>query len=289
MLSERAEALTLLKAALEHLEEGAPVLASSDDCDYFRKHYAPAKIVPQKAEPLPKPAPIEKIEIPTPVIKAEPAPIEKAEVQLPAVKTEPAPVEKFETPPRAVKAEPAPKIEKAPKVETAPISQPAENFGELRKIWPKIAPGVPLLEEIPNDEMAKKVANRWKAKNATAEISILAYHEPPAQRALLEQIAKAIDAVYGPAKIVQSEPIEKEKQWEAFLSVPHLKLAIACDYTLWQLGGLMQHYREVPAQGTRHLGKVPVFLLPDLSLYLKDPLLKRSLWKALGTVCQKLS
>ena len=138
----------------------------------------------------------------------------------------------------------------------------AEQFEELRSIWPRIAPGTPLFEEIPSDALAKKIATRWKTKNQTADISILAFHEPPAQRALLEQIAKAIDVCFGPARIVQAETIEKEKQWEAFLSVPHLKLAIACDYTLWQLGGLMQHYREVPSQGTRHLGTVPLFLLP---------------------------
>jgi hypothetical protein len=65
-----------------------------------------------------------------------------------------------------------------------------------------------------------------------------------------------------------------------------LKWVIVCDYSLWQLRGLMQFYKETPAQGTRMLGNVPIFLLPDLSLYLKDPLLKRSLWKAL---CQKFS
>jgi hypothetical protein len=43
----------------------------------------------------------------------------------------------------------------------------------------------------------------------------------------------------------------------------------------------MHFYKETPAQGTRTLGNIPLFLLPDLSLYLKDPLLKRSLWKAL--------
>jgi hypothetical protein len=48
----------------------------------------------------------------------------------------------------------------------------------------------------------------------------------------------------------------------------------------------VQFYKEIPSQGIRTLGKIPLFLLPDLSLYLKDPLLKRSLWKAL---CQKIS
>jgi len=68
-----------------------------------------------------------------------------------------------------------------------------------------------------------------------------------------------------------------------------LKLIIVCDYTLWQLPNLMQFYKETPAQKTRQLGEKSLFLLPDLSLYLKDPLLKRSLWKALWPMLLSLS
>ena len=112
------------------------------------------------------------------------------------------------------------------------------------------------------------------------------FQEPAEQRIFLEQIAKALDIYFGPAKIVQAEGIEKEKQWGAFLSVADLKMVVVCDYTLWQLNALLQFYKETQAQGSRLLGTVPVFLLPDLSLYLKDPLLKRSLWRAF---CQKFS
>ena len=64
----------------------------------------------------------------------------------------------------------------------------------------------------------KKNRARWKTKNQTAPLSILCFQEPPEQRALLEQIAKAIDVCFGPAQIVHAEAIEKEKQWEAFFS-----------------------------------------------------------------------
>ncbi|MES2273555.1 MAG: hypothetical protein V4487_05150, partial [Chlamydiota bacterium] len=133
---------------------------------------------------------------------------------------------------------------------------------------------------------ARKIASRWKTKNKTAPISLLSFQEPPEQKALLEQIALALDVCFGPARLIHAETVEKENQWEAFLSVPDLKIAIVCDYSLWQMKGLMHFYKENPTAGTRQLGSTPVFLLPDLSLYLKDPLLKRSLWKAL---CQKIS
>ena len=134
--------------------------------------------------------------------------------------------------------------------------------------------------------IAKKIATRWKTKNQTAPFSILSLCEPEPQRKFLEEIAKALDIYFLPCRLIAAETIEKEGNWSDFLSVADLKLIIACDYTLWQLNKLMPFYKENPTTGQRMLGEIPLFLLPDLSLYLKDPLLKRSLWKAL---CQKLS
>lgn len=254
---------SLIRDTLSFLKDEAhpPLFASPEDADYFRK-LAKAK-APERAPPTPVPEIVlPKREPP----KALPPEIPKA-------------------PPEAVKA-PLPEPPTKEKFVPAALPETAPpDFHSLRALFAKIAPGFPLLDEIPSDEIAKKIATRWKTKNQTAPISILSYQEPPAQKALLEQLAKAIDVVFGPARLVQAESIEKDKQWEAFLSVPDLKWVIACDYSLWQLGGLMHFYKENPAQGTRELGKVPLFLLPDLSLYLKDPLLKRSLWKAL---CQKI-
>ncbi len=246
-MSSPPDTLNLLLEAIQ--EQGAYVLAAPEDADFFRKRKAPAPPPP-------------KVEAPPPAI-IKPLP----------------PAPKKEAPPSPP---PAPKIA----IAKEEIAKPTLNLSVVQNVLSIVAPELAILPEIPSDAIARKIAERCKTKNQTAPLSLLLLHEPPEQRALLEQIAKALDIYFGPAKVVQAEAIEKEKQWEAFLSVPELKMVIACDYTLWQLNGLMQFYKETPAQGTRTLGKVPLFLLPDLSLYLKDPLLKRSLWKAL---CQKCS
>lgn len=243
---------------LELLREAGPaVFAAPEDADYFRKSTKPLPPEPKKSEPVfipPQPAP-------------QPAP------------QPPKPEVIFAPPP------PPPPI--PPPVKLQPLEpKPPSDLSSIRAILSVVAPELKILNEIPSDAIAKKISERWKTKNQTAPISILLYQEPPEQRVLLEQIAKALDVYFGPAKIVSAETIEKEKQWEAFLSVADLKMVIVCDYTLWQLNGLMHFYKETPAQGIRQLGQAPLFLLPDLSLYLKDPLLKRSLWKAL---CQKFS
>lgn len=269
-----------LNALIAHIrEQGSYILASPEDADYFRKTLKKT----QSSKPEPKLAAI------APPIKAEIVPKSESfkPVSIPGAN-------KVEIAPKSDSFKPV-SIPGANKVEAVPNSEPIKpaslrkatlNFTQIRNVMSIVAPELAILEEIPNDQLAKKLSERWKTKNQTAPISILTYQEPGEQRALLEEIAKAVDIYFGPAKLVNAEKIEKEKQWETFLSVEGLKMVIVCDYTLWQLGNLMHFYKETPAQGARMLGSVPIFLLPDLSLYLKDALLKRSLWKAL---CQKCS
>lgn len=229
-------------------EEGSSLWSSKEDADYFRSSFK--KGTAKQREPEQPPS----IAI-CPSVLATPFPIEP----------------KIEVPQKKIEEEPV-------------FIKPTLPSSMMRNIFSMTLPKVAVLDDIPNDEIARKLSTRWKTKNQTAPISILVYQEPPEQRALLEQIARAVDTYFGPAKTVQAEEIEKEKQWQAFLSVEGLKMVIVCDYTLWQLSALMSFYKETPNQGTRVLGAIPLFLLPDLSLYLKDALLKRSLWKAL---CQK--
>jgi hypothetical protein len=247
-----------LKAALQ---EHTTLYATPDDANYFRKK-KPAPVAP------PPPAPVIIQAPPKPIQPPAPAPV------IAAPKPEAKPEVKPEVKPEPVKLEPL-----------APIAPP--SFQDLRRLLSVTAPNLPILDQIPSDEMAQKIANQWKTKNQTAPITILSFQESPEQRALLEQIAKAVDVCFGPARFINAEPIEKEKQWEAFLTAPELKTVIICDYSLWQLHNLMQFYKENPNQKTRTLGSATLFLLPDLSLYLKNPALKRSLWKALNQAFSK--
>lgn len=263
-----------LKAILAHIEEEGPVVfASESDADYFRKTYRKPELVNPVLLEAPKPTPKPALApLPTPP-KPPLKPVAEKEIVKPSL---PAPVVNF-TSGRAIPFK---------EVIKPSLPAPVVNFTSVRSVLSIVAPELAIIDEIPSDDLAKKLCERWKTKNQTAPLSILVYQESAEQRALLESIAKALDVYFGPAKLVNAEGIEKAKQWEMFLSVKELKMIIACDYTLWQLSSLMQFYKETPAQGSRLLGNVPLFLLPDLSLYLKDAQLKRSLWKA---ICQKCS
>ena len=245
--------LEWIRDAKLFLEDCAdPILSDPANCDYFRKK-----------------------------VKRTPPPVKKAVEPLPPP---PAPPVAVYIPPPTP---PQPKIETPPEViHTPPPPKKRESLNTLRSLFAKIAPECAILDEIPSDALAKKIANRWKTKNQIAPITLISYQENPDQRLLLEEIVKALDVYFGPATILAADPIEQAKDWKTFLSATELKLVILCDYTLWQLQNLRTFYKETPAQNHRQLGDKPLLMLPDLSLYLKDPLLKRSLWKAL---CQTIS
>jgi hypothetical protein len=316
-------ALDLIHALRTHIQEHtSPCFASREDCEYFRAAFRAQQRVVAAQEPPPPPPPQPKaapLSLLAPSATAslplaQPLNLETAiglrqemqslESKLIAEKLDHSHKEKTIlsendsgskncvswTDPIVVSRLGHEPIPKPPNVPNEPRSQQPplileDRFDDVRKILSKCAPQLALLKEPPNDASAQKIASRWKTKNQGAPFSLLSFHESPSHQKLLTNLTSALDVVYGGARLIAAEGIEQAKQWEAFLSVADLKLIIVCDSTLWQMPNLLQFYRELPNRSERFLLNIPVFLLPDLTLYLKDPLLKRSLWKAL---CQKI-
>lgn len=181
-----------------------------------------------------------------------------------------------------------------PVVKEQPVEKKTEfwDFAHLHKIVSQCLPEIKVLPTIPNDAIAYQIAGRWKTKNQVAPVTVLSFGETAETQQFLEQVTKALDAYFGPAKMILAENIEKENQWEALLSVKELKMILLCDHALWQLKSLLPFYKENPAPsggGKRFLGDVPLFLLPDLTLYLKDCALKKSLWHMLSEKIRSLT
>jgi hypothetical protein len=265
----RSSTLNLIRAANDLLQEEKTILASIEECDYFRSIYRSSQGAPSPCRP-PSVSPPDQMK----QLEAPPSPSAKAiEPQMNA------PL------PASLPTKIDPVIEPTPAPSTSLAFHPDRGFAEIQKLLSKIAPEFTYVETVPSDAKAQQIAQRWKTKNQSAPISLLCLHELPLHQKFLTNLATALDVVFGPARLINAEGIEKEKQWETFLSVSELKLVIICDYALWQMPNLLQFYREVPNQTQRFLLNKPLMLLPDLTLYLKDPQLKRSLWKAL---CQKI-
>lgn len=152
---------------------------------------------------------------------------------------------------------------------------------DVKNIIKEIAPDYVILENIPSDKKAKDIAQSWNLKKRAAEITILSFRESPQQLLFLKNLAQALDTVFLPTKIISAVDIEEEGRWNIFFSQTDLKLIIACDYSILSLPNLIKHYKEIPAHRQHFLADIPLFMLPDLSLYLKDPMLKKSLWASL--------
>jgi hypothetical protein len=234
-----------------------------------------------------------------PYLKTTPAKKEEKATIRPSQKTQPtapfvprAQQENRQSPPLSEKKE-KPILEKPiasllPK--TPPLHQKApassHSFEEMKRLLQTASPHFALHEEIPSDETAKQHAMEWVYKKQGATITLLCGKEDPAKITLLKNLTKALHVRYASAQMVFALDIEKENGWELFLSNPEIKLILAIEHSIASFPHLMSCYREIPARKEHFLNNAPLFLLPDLGLYLKKSSLKPVLWK---TITQKIA
>ena len=212
--------------------------------------------------------------------------------RLPRKETLPLPPTPKLSPPRPKAPEaPPPKVEKKPepKKETTlelhpPMRLTQTESHRMKAVLNSIAPELFLHEAPLPDDKAKRIKNAWNEKSLVPEIPIL--FQGTHYRSFLENLAKAISLTFAPSRVIEMTSFEKEKKWDIFLESPKLKFILCPDHLIFSSKELLPFYKENPGQKTRFLGNIPLLLLPDLSLYFKDPYLKRSLWNVL---CQTLS
>lgn len=172
---------------------------------------------------------------------------------------------------------PTPPLKKT-KIELAPlpptVTKAAPQTDILKKIGANVAQ-TPL-----DDARAKEVRFAHQKKKRVPEIPILfsgSVHKP-----FLESVARAISAKFGPSRILQCAALEQQQKWDVLRESESVRLYLLPDFVLAQFEVLQKGFVE--KKKNRFLFGKPVLLLPDLSLYEKDPKLKRSLWNMLCTM-----
>lgn len=170
-----------------------------------------------------------------------------------------------------------------PAIDLEPGISVPENTADLsyKQFFAEHYPNFPLSDSIPSDHLAIKARDYWMIKQQILPVIILAFDENNQALSFLKNIAKAITLRFAPACVLSGSKIEKEQQWENILSMPTLRLIIACDYELYMQKGLMQFYQQSQHSSIHHLKNTPLLLLSDLSIYLKKPELKALLWNAI--------
>lgn len=156
-----------------------------------------------------------------------------------------------------------------------------DNFSDIKNIITKISPNIQISDEILDDKLAKQKAQKYKLKSIAANLTILAYKENEKHYKFLEKLSLALNNYFYPSKLISAYVIEKENNWDIFFSENEIFLIISSDYTIFELPNLRKHYKENPSNKEKYLDNIPLFLLPDISIYLKEPSLKISLFKTL--------
>ena len=153
------------------------------------------------------------------------------------------------------------------------------NFEDILKIIKKIDHTIEFTETL-DDIEAKKIAKSNNFKNSFS-IAILAYKEDEKKYIFLSKLKQALEIYFFPTELVSAYSIEKENKWPDFFAKTNLKFIISSDYTISELENLKKYYLENPSKNEKFLNNISLFLLPDISLYLKEPSLKASLFKTL--------
>lgn len=216
----------------------------------------------------------------------QPQKIERQEIKIELLAPLPPKPQTKAPPPKIEPTAPPPKKKNKEKTDSffelqPPPSPPQESTLAIQKILKEIDSDLYLHASIPSDHKAKRIKEAWREKRETPEIPIL--FQGQQYRTFITRIAKAIDTIYGSCRIVEIEP---QKKWDIFLESENLKLIIAPDTSIFGTKEILPFYQENPQQKSRKLGKIPLLLLPDLSIYFKDPYLKRSLWNVIKTTIE---
>jgi len=166
------------------------------------------------------------------------------------------------------------KIEEKPKIIE-------DNFNDIKNIISKISKNIPITDKILDDKLAKQKSQKYKLKNIAAKLTILAYKENEKHFKFLEKVSIALDNYFYPSKIISAYIIEKENNWNTFLLENEILLIISSESTIFELPNLRKRFKEIPITKEKFLDDIPLFLISDILLYLKEPSLKALLFKNL--------
>lgn len=193
-----------------------------------------------------------------PSIPAAPPPPVKAAVS--AVPPKPAPIPK--TQPTT-----------APQKLQEPVKEASIDLSDIQKIVAERCPTQRTTAAIPE-----------AAQVCATQVIVLTSSEPLEQQEVLKNLTKAIQQRLVPAEMHSSIDIDKKNQWEALLTLPHLRLIILSQRALQASPKLASFYEDSQKQPRE---KATWHVIPDVAVFLEQPNLKVALWQRLCQILGK--
>lgn len=224
--------------------------------------------------------PISPIQEPIEKVEAAKTPSHQAPKYIPSTSMQPQ--IKEATSPKAPDAAQDLKLAPKPPIKASDLIK-VEGSEQIKKTLLRMVPHIKLVDDVPDDTKAKKIASGWKEKIPDAEVILLACETDADTLDLLKSLGRAIDQNLAKAKIVPAEKLEQENRWDIFLQKNQFRLIIASD-GMKKHPELMKFYHANPAQSQSFLDKTPLLALSPASIY-KLIEHKAHLWK---TLCQML-
>lgn len=252
MSSPYKELIALTKRHLnEEYDQDSRIWTNLETYNYFRSLTPPPKPV---AEPAPQPQPR---------AAARPPPPNK-EAPLP---------EKIQPQPKAQILPPKRHTQEMLK------SDDKLDFADVRAVLKEVAPQLKIIDAIPNDALAKRIAQSWK--ETLPEVVLIATEATEGQQELLLKIAAAIRSLGYSAGC-----LEGTIDWNELLTAPHLKLILMTEQTMQQCGDLVSKHRYDRQRQRHFLDGRLLCPLPALDKLETAPALKTQLWNTIRQLLQ---
>jgi len=142
---------------------------------------------------------------------------------------------------------------------------PADPMPEIRALVSKAAPSFKLRKEPLSEPEVRESGKELHA-------AILSMGD---QGNFLKNVADAVTALLGPCRVIE------QGKWETVSQIKNLKLILGPPISKWKTTPLAAHFRENPTLNESSLFNIPFLPLQPIENYLKNPDLKRNLWKSL--------
>jgi len=285
-MNKHAEFQELVALAQLYLKQEYPkktwVQAAPDTVVYFRQYATRARseprqlptqpLIPQRSvvepKPISAPRPLEQPVVKEATATEEPVPKKPASPITPAVEKK-----SEDTIKQPFKREPVEKIQK-PAIE------------ELKKDLQQQFPHIRFKEEIPSDAEAVKLTTLYKTQTPLPAVLVLVNNESAEGTDLLQKLAAAITERYVPAELRELHTFKSEAAWQSLTTSTAVKLVLTTQKTINSLPQLQKQAQPSVVHTPGMLLDKTLILIADTTHYLRDPQLKKQLWKS---ICDQLS